>query len=351
MRSTEEIYAAMTARLTELSGAAVTEGGDLSLRLHAVAAEIFSLEAQAEFNARQCFPQTAVGAYLDNHAAMRGLSRNPAECAEGLLRFSVSSPAAAALDIPEGTECHTAAGTAFRTTAAGMIGPGETACSVPAEAVLSGSGGNVPAGSVCVMVLPPVGVEQVTNPAAFSGGCEAESDAALRERVLASLRRLPNGANAAYYESRVLDFPGVAAVLVLPRNRGTGTVDVVFSTVSGVPTAAEIAAVKAALEAEREICVDLEVTAPETEAVTVSAELEVAECRDYDEVSAAAEAAVRAYFSGALLNKPVYRARLEALLMAVDGVENCIITAPETDIAAAEGTLLVLSAVSFSEAE
>ena len=49
----------------------------------------------------------------------------------------------------------------------------------------------------------PIGVVQCTNPAAFSGGCDAESDEALRGRVLASYQRLPNGANAAYYLSLI----------------------------------------------------------------------------------------------------------------------------------------------------
>ena len=350
MRSTEEIYAALTERLRLESGAAVAEGGELSLRLRTVAAEIFTLESQADYALRQSFPQTAEGASLDRHAQLRGLTRNPARKAVGQLRFSVENPRGTALSIPAGTECRTAAGRAFRTTEAGEIPAGETDCVVAAEAAEPGAGGSVPAGAVCIMVLPPVGVERVCNDEAFHGGSDTERDEALRSRVLAAYHRLPNGANTAYYEGKVLDFPGTAAVRVLPRSRGIGTVDIVFSTTDGVPTAAERTQVQALLDAEREICVDIRVLAPTTAELDVTAELTAAQDRDFAEVSAAAEAVLRTFFTGALLGRPVYRAKLESLLMAVDGVENCRLTAPAADLPGERVTLPVLGTVTISEA-
>ena len=189
----------------------------------------------------------------------------------------------------------------------------------------------------------------VSNPAAFSGGTGEEDDEALRSRVLASYHSLPNGANAAYYESRVLE-QGAAAVTVLPRNRGVGTVDIVFSTASGVPTEAEIAAVQELLEREREICVDLQVSAPSTVSVDVTAALTIADGYDFQEVSDAAEAALREFFGGGRLSAPVYRAGLYALLMGVEGVENCILSAPAADIQAVSGRLPVIGSVTLSEA-
>ena len=350
MRTTEEIYEAMTETLAERWGRAVTPGGDLSLRLYAVAAELYSLEAQAEFTERQSFPQTAAGEYLDRHALLRGLSRKEGVCASGVLRFVTDAPRGYALSIPAGTQCRTAAGTAFRTTQVGVIPAGQTECLVAAEAVLPGSGGCVPAGAVCMIVLPPVGVTGVDNPADFSGGCDVESDGALRERVLGSYRSLPNGANAAYYVSRVRDLPGVAEVVVLPKNRGIGTVDIVFSTENGVPTEAERAAVEARLNAEREICVDVKVQTPQTEEVDVTAELTVTPGRDAEEVLTAAETALHSYFSGRLLGRPVYRAKLAALLMAADGVENCVLSEPEEDLDAESGVLPVAGTITLSEA-
>ena len=61
MRSIEEIYESLAGRFSEKSGTALIEGGDMSLRLWALAGEIFTLEAQADFVARKSFPQTSVG--------------------------------------------------------------------------------------------------------------------------------------------------------------------------------------------------------------------------------------------------------------------------------------------------
>lgn len=350
MRTTENIYSALTEELARRSGAVIVEGGDMSLRLHAVAAELFSLEAQADFVMRQSFPQTAEGMYLDRHAQLRGLSRGEARKAEGQLRFYLSAAATSALAVPAGTECRTASGTAFVTTETGIISAGESECTVAAEASAAGKGGNVPAEAVYFVILPPAGVAGVINDAAFHGGSDAESDESLRIRVLDSYRRLPNGANAAYYESKVLEYPGAAAAEILPRNRGIGTVDVIFAVTEGVPSLAQISEVKAILDAEREICVDVQVQAPTTVIVDVNAALTVAEDSDPAAVCAAAEAALEAYFTGELLGQPIYRAKLQTLLMSVDGVENCSLTAPAADIPGTSGTLPVAGTISISEA-
>lgn len=350
MRTINEIYDALVTDLVSAGGVVPGEGGDMALRLRAVAAEIFTLEAQADFVARQSFPQTAVGEYLDGHAALRGLTRGAAQKAAGTLRFSLDAAAAGDVTIPAGTECMTAAGVSFVTTAVGTIAAGGTWCGVAAEASEAGSGGNVPAGTIVYMKLAPTAVSAVTNAGAFTGGTDGEDDEALRARVLQSYRTLPNGANAAYYESKVLGCDNVEAVTVLPKKRGVGTVDVVFATYGGVPTAAEVAAVQALLDSEREICVDIAVSAPMTAAVNVAAALTVADGYGFAAVKAAAEAALTARFDGAMLSKPVYRAGLCALLMAVEGVENCTLSAPAADVAAVDGTLPVLGTVTISEA-
>ena len=65
----------------------------------------------------------------------------------------------------------------------------------------------MPAGSVLGMTVPPVGVRSCVNPAPFLGGVDVEEDEALRQRVLETYRRMPNGANAAFYEQGALSFP------------------------------------------------------------------------------------------------------------------------------------------------
>ena len=350
MRSIEEIYESLAGRFGEKSGTALIEGGDMSLRLWALAGEIYTLEVQADFVARQSFPQTAAGEYLDKHAEMRALSRAGAEKSVGTLRFYLDQERDADVEVPEGAVCMNAAEAQFVTTEGGTIRAGTTWCDVRAEASEAGSGGNVPAGSVRWCVLLPAGVAGVTNPAAFSGGRDAESDDSLRQRVLSSYNSLPNGANRAYYESKVRENSAAEAVVVLPKERGPGTVDVYFATAAGVPDEEEIAKVQQLLDSEREICVNIEVKAPETVDVSVAARLTVSQGYTFAGVKERAEKALAECFGGTMLGRNVYRARLAAALMAVDGVENCTLVSPEEDVTVTAAQLPVLVSLRVEEA-
>ena len=200
-----------------------------------------------------------------------------------------------------------------------------------------------------LLTAMPVGVVQCTNPAAFSGGCDAESDEALRGRVLASYQRLPNGANAAYYEQEAMRYPGVAAAKAVGRARGIGTVNVVIATHAGVPDAALLAAVEMDLQKKREIAVDVKVLAPTVETVAVTAALKAAPGYTFAEVKAGAQSALEALFTGGLLGKNVTTARLLTLLCGVEGVENVHLTAPAADVAVGSTELPMLGTVTISE--
>ena len=279
----------------------------------------------------------------------RGITRAAAEKAVGTLRFAAADKVTAACPIEKGTVCMTAEGVRFETTEDATIAVGSQWADVPAQAVEAGAGGNVIAGTVTLLSAMPVGVVQCTNPAAFSGGCDAESDEALRGRVLASYQRLPNGANAAYYEQEAMRYPGVAAAKAVGRARGIGTVNVVIATHAGVPDAALLAAVEMDLQKKREIAVDVKVLAPTVETVAVTAALKAAPGYTFAEVKAGAQSALEALFTGGLLGKNVTTARLLTLLCGVEGVENVHLTAPAADVAVGSTELPMLGTVTISE--
>ena len=331
MRTTEEIYQEMLAAFEARSGRRLDGSCDLAVRLYALAAQVQALECQAEWVLDQSFPQTAQGAYLDQHAAMRGITRQAAARAAGTLRFYTEEPAAAALDIPAGSVCMTEDGVRFQTTRAAVLPEGERTVDVPAEAVEPGSGGNAGPETVTVLTSCPVGITGCVNPEAFSGGSDAEDDAALRARVLESYQRLPNGANAAFYEEQALRHEGVAAARAIGRARGIGTVDVYITAPAGAPDAALLEEVRADLQAKREIAVDVQVLAPETVPTDVTVELDAGENGDFETVKDAVSAAAAGWFTGKLLGKPVRLAELGRLVYSVDGVENYHILAPAAD--------------------
>lgn len=351
MRSIEEIYQALLASFSEKAGFQPEEGCDLAVRLYAVAAQLQALEIQGEWVLDQSFPQTAQGEYLDRHGVMRGLNRTASAKAVGTLRFSVSTAPAADLTVPADTVCMTADEVRFRTTAAGTLAAGTLFVDVPAEAVEAGSGGNAVAGAVSILTACPVGITACTNPAAFTGGRDQEDDASFRRRILESYQRLPNGANAAWYEQTAMSHAGVAAARAVGRARGIGTVDVYIATAAGVPDGTLLAAVQAELQEKREIAVDVQALAPETETVDVTVQLAVGENRDFTAVKTAMEAAVSGFFSGQLLGKAVRLAELGNRIYQVEGVENYHLLAPTADLAADDGVLPVLGTLTVTELE
>ncbi|MFR5404142.1 MAG: baseplate J/gp47 family protein [Oscillibacter sp.] len=165
-------------------------------------------------------------------------------------------------EIEQGSVAMTSGGVRFETTKKAVLLKGETYVDVPASAVEAGASGNAIAGAIHLMSVYPVGITQCTNPEAFSGGSDEESDEKLRERVLASYKRLPNGANAAFYEQEAMSFPNVAAAKAVGRARGIGTVDGNVSTHAGAPDEKLLGEIEAVLQKKREIAVDVEVKAP-----------------------------------------------------------------------------------------
>ena len=72
MKTVDEIFGEMLVCFGERTGMEVDQGCDLAVRLYAAAAQIYALYLQADWVARQAFPQTAEGDYLDLHAQRSG---------------------------------------------------------------------------------------------------------------------------------------------------------------------------------------------------------------------------------------------------------------------------------------
>jgi len=345
----EEIYEEMLAVFGEASGYLPSKSCDLAARLYAAAAQIQSLYLQAQWLLDQSFPQTASGEYLDRHAQLRGISRGIATCATGTLRFGVPAPIGSDLTISSGTVCMTRDGIRFSTTDRAVLKAGALYADAPAMALTPGLQGNVAAGTVTVMAAMPVGIKACTNPAAFSGGDDEEDDEALRIRLLDSYLRLPNGANAAYYEQTALSRPGVAAAVAVGRPRGVGSVDLYVATDAGIPDAALLSELNAYLQEKREISVDLRVLAPTPQAVNISVAIQPAGNASFAAAKADADAALRSVFTGALLGKGVTLAYLGNLLYDLDSIQNYHFTAPGADLPASPTVLPRLGTVKITE--
>ena len=350
-QTVDQIYDSMLSEFQSKTGLEAANSVDLSVRLYAVAAQIHALYAQGEWTRNQCFPQTAQGVWLDQHAQLRGLERRAAKQATGTIRFSVDRAGQSDLTIQAGTVCMTAGQVRFETLEDAVLQAGTLSVEVSAQAVEAGAAGNVAAGSILAMAVPPVGISRCTNPEPFTGGSEEEDDESLRSRVLETYRRMANGANAAYYEKEALSFEEVAAVTVVGRSRGIGTVDVVVAPWKGLPEEELLEQLQQHFEERREIAVDIQVLAPSTQSVDVTVELKPSAGADYTTVAGRVETVLRDWFNGERLGESILRAKLGELIYHVEGVENYRILAPDADVDIQPTVLPQIGTLTLSEQE
>lgn len=137
---------------------------------------------------------TSNGSDLDSWMADYGLTRLPAAAANGIVTFARFTSGSTAL-IPVGASVRTADGSqsfaviastsnpAWSTAQNGyVLATGISSIDVPVQAAVPGSAGNVQSGTVTLLATAIPGVDTVNNAAPFTGGLDAESDAALRAR-------------------------------------------------------------------------------------------------------------------------------------------------------------------------
>lgn len=349
MKTIDDIYQEMLVCFGMQTGLEPKEGCDLSARLYAVAAQVYSLYVQADWILRQAFPQTAERDYLDRHAQLRGLERKPAVAAEGIVRFTAGETTETTRDIPQGTVCMTAGLIRFETKVPATVDAGMRTVDVPVRALEPGELGNVAAGAIVSMAVAPIGILSCMNPEPCVGGADGEEDSALRTRVLETFKRLPNGANSAFYQQGALSFDQVVAAAVIPRPRGVGSVDVVPATLAGLPDEELLEKLRAYFEERREIAVDLKVRAPETASINIAVQVEPEEGRNKAEVLAGVEKAIRDWFTGKLLGQRILLARLGELVYHCDGVANYAVITPTADVTMREDQLPLLGTLRVEE--
>ncbi len=233
---------------------------------------------------------TATGSDLDSFMADFGLSRMPAVAATGYVTFSrytATNPAV----IPVGTTVKTSDQTpkTFQVTAdpnntaysvtVGTSGgyllvAGVQLVTVPVVAVVPGKAGNVLAGVCNLLTAPIPGVDTVTNNAAFSGGADAEGDAALRVRFVKYIAQLAKATKSAIGYAITSVQPGLSYTLVenVQQNGTTqlGYFYVVVDDGSGNPPAPLLQAVSTAVDAVRPVTSTFGVFGPVVVTATVA---------------------------------------------------------------------------------
>lgn len=349
--SFETILARMQQSFQAQAGFHPDDASDIGIRMKVLAGEVFSLYHAFHWLKKQAFPQTAQDDFLALHAQQRGLSRKPALAASGSLTFSRQTALAYDLTIPAGTVASTQgdAPLRFATTQASVLKAGYTSVSVPAAALAPGAGSNAAAGTVCVLVTPPPGIESVSNTAPFSGGVDAESDDLLRTRLLQSYAQVSNGTNPEFYRAFALQFDGVQSVGVVPQEDGPGTLSLYLAARGGAPDEALLTEIQNEINKIREITVTVTVKAAAQKTVRLACYLQPLDPYSFDEVKPICDQAMRDYFASLSVGQPFIMTHLGKALLATGAVKNYRFYSVSADTAVANTEIAVPGTVSWTK--
>jgi uncharacterized phage protein gp47/JayE len=281
---------------------------------------------------------TSVGADLDSWCADFGFARLPARAANGQVTFSRFTttqqavvPVGATLQTADGTQNFAVtldtANTAYNAGLGGYVIPANTASvSVPVQAQVGGTGGNVQANTITVITSPIPGVDRVTNAAAFLTGVDAESDAAFRARFVLYLASLSKATKAAI-SSAILGVQQGLNFTITENQAYNGTTDmgyfyVVVDSGDGTASSGLLASVGAAIEGVRPFCSRFGVFAPIIVTANVTMVITSAPGFNHPTVVGNVGAALANFLNSLSLGVSVPYTQLASVAYGVDGVAN-----------------------------
>lgn len=188
------------------------------------------------------WPKFCTGQYLDYHAALRNLTRKPAQYATGTITFTGTE----GLEIPAGYMCSTESindipSYDYVTTEDATIGSSGTV-TVPAQASTAGSAQNAGANTVTINSTGYEDITAVTNPVPFTGGIDEESDESLLERIQEFDQQQGDSGvgNPADYKRWAESVPGTGSANVIRSTTTSGLVTIILTDGNGDPASQEL---------------------------------------------------------------------------------------------------------------
>lgn len=187
-----------------------------------------------------------------------------------------------------------------------------------ARALTAGSAGNAAAGAVNTITSAIVGVDTVTNAAAFSGGFDQETTAAMNVRFRQMIAALMKGTPLALRFAIASLQRGVTAIVV-ENTHFDGTTEKGFSTIlvddgSGFPSSDLLTAAGVAADEVHAAGTSFACYAPVVTTINVSAVLVTTSTSTHTNVVALAIAALNAFLNSLPIASPVYWSRVWQVL-------------------------------------
>lgn len=219
-----------------------------------------------DFFGRMGTPMTATGAWLDRWGTFYGVARKRATPSTGVARINGTAaavvPAELRLALPDGTE--------LRVTVGGLLASGGSA-DFPLSAVVAGA--NESASDLPLTLLQSLpGIDGARLVGSLTGGADAENEEAYRGRVIARISLPPHGGAEHDYIAWALAIPGITRAWAPPADQpGTVVVWIMTDdlTPNGIPVAAKVAEVQAAIGLVRPVTAEPMVAAPTPDPLAV----------------------------------------------------------------------------------
>lgn len=313
-------------------------------------------------------PVTCEESYLlDYHADGRGLVRRESVNATGY----VTVTAKAGLVIPLGygfsTEADDEGNTIDFVTTEEVTVDSLGNAKIPIEAAEGGSASNVGVNAIVLHTGDETGelldeIISVTNEEAVTGGLDEEDDDTLRERIVEYDRShdISYVGNVADYKRWALSVPGVGAVTVIPAKDDSGIIKIILMDQNGVPASKQIQdavydyIMRPDSESDRLAPPNavLEITAPETVVVNISAVVYLREA-EIGDVQNDLKAALQLYLLNVSSNDSAVRiSAINSILGAVSGIydyDSVQINGVSKNVDLESGQMPVLGTVTITE--
>ena len=313
-------------------------------------------------------PVTCEESYLlDYHADGRGLVRRESVNATGY----VTVTAKAGLVIPLGygfsTEADDEGNTIDFVTTEEVTVDSLGNAKIPIEAAEGGSASNVGVNTIVLHAGDETGelldeIISVTNEEAVTGGLDEEDDDTLRERIVEYDRShdISYVGNVADYKRWALSVPGVGAVTVIPAKDDSGIIKIILMDQNGVPASKQIQdavydyIMRPDSESDRLAPPNavLEITAPETVVVNISAVVYLREA-EIGDVQNDLKAALQSYLLNVSSNDSAVRiSAINSILGAVSGIydyDSVQINGVSKNVYLESGQMPVLGTVTITE--
>lgn len=317
-----------------------------SMISRSVSLAAYEMHGHIEEEAKEILPHTATRT-LDQHADLRGLTRNDPNIATGGVTFSGEDGAV----VPAGVILQRADGWQYELDNDVII-VGGTGVGV-ITAIIEGVSGNTPNASTLSFISPELSINTavIVNASGLSGGADKENNDSFRSRILEQWRQPPHGGAIFDYIYWGKQVSGVTRVWAF-EDLVTGIpVSVTFvmdnKTDDIIPTPTEVTAVYDHINKLRPVGARFEVFAP----VELPVNIEVALNPNNVEVQASVQAEIEDFFQRE--SEPGKKLRLsrlqEAVSVATGEFFHELIT-PTTDINPTESQLPVIGTIIWSAA-